>query len=128
MYVADHGQTLYDGACRLAFHGHNTSTNSTCRPLPGIRTSYGARFRTRSRSCARTAKRARRPRTCSIRCSTWADIRYPGDHLDRSFVSTQLASAQALRRQLWLDQLRQRHASRGDCREVIDKGKPLPRK
>ena len=24
MYVADHGQTLYDGSCKLAFHGHNT--------------------------------------------------------------------------------------------------------
>ncbi|MEN9866797.1 MAG: hypothetical protein RL748_2387, partial [Pseudomonadota bacterium] len=24
MYVADHGQTLYDGTCNLAFHGHNT--------------------------------------------------------------------------------------------------------
>ena len=24
MYVSDHGQTLYDGDCQLAFHGHNT--------------------------------------------------------------------------------------------------------
>src|SRR3569832_663277 len=24
MYVSDHGQTLYDGSCTLAFHGHNT--------------------------------------------------------------------------------------------------------
>ena len=24
MYVSDHGQTLYDGSCPLAFHGHNT--------------------------------------------------------------------------------------------------------
>ena len=24
MYVADHGQTLYDNSCNLAFHGHNT--------------------------------------------------------------------------------------------------------
>jgi glucan phosphoethanolaminetransferase (alkaline phosphatase superfamily) len=24
MYISDHGQTLYDGSCGLAFHGHNT--------------------------------------------------------------------------------------------------------
>ncbi|HWJ96431.1 MAG TPA: phosphoethanolamine transferase, partial [Telluria sp.] len=24
LYVADHGQTLYDNSCKIAFHGHNT--------------------------------------------------------------------------------------------------------
>ncbi|WP_346428579.1 sulfatase-like hydrolase/transferase [Janthinobacterium agaricidamnosum] len=47
VYVADHGQTLYDGTCRLAFHGHNTQFEFHVPPSSGIRRNSSSTIRTR---------------------------------------------------------------------------------
>ena len=49
-YVADHGQTLYDGGCRVAFHGHNTQYEFHVPALFWYSDAFADVFPTRSRS------------------------------------------------------------------------------
>ena len=127
MYVADHGQTLYDGACRQVFHGHNTQYEFHVPAFAWYSDAYGARFP------AKVAQlRAHRAAPLSTEnmfhtLVDLGDIRYPGDTLDRS-----IASAQLVRHKRYVDSYGwtdyDNARIRGDCHEVIDKGTPLPRK
>jgi glucan phosphoethanolaminetransferase (alkaline phosphatase superfamily) len=127
MYVADHGQTLFDGACRQVFHGHNNQYEFHVPALAWYSDGYGARF---------PDKVAQLRRHRSARLSTenvfhtlvdLGDIRYPGESLDRSIVSSQLAPHKRYVDSYgWTDYDDAR--MKGDCREVIANGKPLPRR
>jgi len=127
MYVADHGQTLYDKSCDLAFHGHNTQYEFHVPAFVWYSDSYGALF---------PAKVARLKQHRKARLSTenvfhtlvdLGDIRYPGERLEWS-----IASAQWKRHKRYVDSYGwtdyDNARMRGDCREVIDKGTPLPRR
>ncbi len=55
-----------------------------------------------------------------------ADIRYPGEQLEWSFLSDQLKPHKRYVDSYgWSDY--DNSTWKGDCREIIDKGKPLPR-
>jgi glucan phosphoethanolaminetransferase (alkaline phosphatase superfamily) len=127
LYVADHGQTLYDKSCKIAFHGHNTQYEFHIPAFAWYSDSYRERF---------PDKVAQLRRHRSARLSTenmfhtlldMADIRYPGERLERSFVSPRLTPHKRYVDSYgWTDY--DDATMRGDCREVIARGKPLPRK
>jgi glucan phosphoethanolaminetransferase (alkaline phosphatase superfamily) len=127
MYVADHGQTLYDGACRQVFHGHNTQYEFHVPAFAWYSDAYGARF---PGKVAQLRAHRAAPLSTENMFHTLidlGDIRYPGDTLDRS-----IASAQLVRHKRYVDSYGwtdyDNARIRGDCHEVIDKGTPLPRK
>ncbi|GGX54307.1 phosphoethanolamine transferase [Undibacterium squillarum] len=128
MYVADHGQTLYDDSCNLAFHGHNTQYEFHIPAFVWYSDLYAQQF-------PEKIKQLHRHRT--VRLSTenvfhtlldMAEIRYPDENLTRSFVSA------AWRPHIryvdsygWTDY--DNASLRGDCREVIaNRDKPVKKK
>lgn len=126
MYVSDHGQTLYDGSCKLAFHGHNTQYEFHVPALvwysDAWRTAYPAKLR-----------QLRQQRNAPLSTENvfhslldLADIRYPDERLEWSIFSERWQPhTRYVDSYGWTDY---DHATlRGDCREVIDKGTPLAR-
>ena len=127
MYVADHGQTLYDGACRQVFHGHNNQHEFHVPAFAWYSNAYGARFPDKVAQLRR--HRAARLSTENVfhTLVDLGDIRYPGERLGRSIASAQLAPHKRYVDSYgWTDYDDARF--KGDCREVIANGKPLPRK
>jgi glucan phosphoethanolaminetransferase (alkaline phosphatase superfamily) len=126
MYVADHGQTLFDGACRQVFHGHNTQYEFHVPAFAWYSSAYGARFP--DKVVQLRAHRKARLSTENVfhTLVDLGDLRYPGETLDRSIASGQLAPHKRYVDSYgWADYDNARF--KGDCREVIDKGTPLPR-
>ena len=126
MYVADHGQTLYDKTCKQVFHGHNTQFEFHVPAFVWYSDRYQARH---------PGKIAQLQKNRAARLSTenvfhtlldLADIRYPGERSERSFMN---ASFREHKRYVdsygWADY--DNATFKGDCREVIDKGTPLKR-
>lgn len=127
MYVADHGQTLFDGACRQVFHGHNNQHEFHVPAFAWYSDAYGARFPDKVAQLRR--HRAARLSTENVfhTLVDLGDIRYPGESLDRSIASNRLAPHKRYVDSYgWTDYDDAR--MKGDCREVIANGKPLPRK
>ncbi|WP_426106900.1 phosphoethanolamine transferase [Massilia sp. TSP1-1-2] len=126
MYMSDHGQTLYDNKCDLAFHGHNTQFEFHVPAFVWYSDVYLAQ---------RPAKVAQLRKHSQARLSTenvfhtlldLADIRYPDEHLEWSFMSERFKLHPR-----YVDSYGWAHYDnatfKGDCREVIDKGTPLER-
>ena len=127
MYVADHGQTLFDGSCRQVFHGHNNQHEFHVPALAWYSDGYGARFPDKVAQLRR--HRAARLSTENVfhTLVDLGDIRYPGESLERSIASAKLAMHKRYVDSYgWTDYDDAR--MQGDCREVIANGKPLPRK
>ena len=127
MYVADHGQTLFDGACRQVFHGHNNQYEFHVPAFAWYSDAYGARFP--DKVVQLRAHRAAPLSTENVfhTLVDLGDIRYPGETLERSIASARLARHKRYVDSYgWTDYDNAR--IKGDCREVIDKGTPLPRK
>jgi len=126
MYVADHGQTLYDKSCNLAFHGHNTEFEFH---VPGL-VWYSEQYRAQRPDKVEQLMRHRDARLATENVFhtllDLADIRYPGERLEWSFMS---ASFRRHKRYVdsygWANYDNAR--VKGDCREIIDKAKPLER-
>ena len=124
MYVSDHGQTLYDGSCKLAFHGHNTQYEFHVPALVW----YSDLYR-----LAHPRKVARLIKNKDAKLATenvfhalldMADIRYQTEQLEWSFLSQQFRlHKRYVDSYGWTDY--DNATIRGDCREVIDKGTPL---
>lgn len=126
MYVADHGQTLYDGACRQVFHGHNNQHEFHVPAFAWYSDAYGERFPEKIAQLRR--HRAARLSTENVfhTLVDLGDIRYPDERLERSIASTRLAPHKRYVDSYgWTDYDDAR--MQGDCREVIANGKPLPR-
>ena len=124
MYVADHGQTLYDGSCRLAFHGHNTQYEFHVPALVW----YSEAYRTTYPGKVDRLLHNRRARLSTENVFhsllDMADVRYPSEQLDYSFLSGALKTHKRYVDSYgWTDY--DNATLRSDCREVIDKGKPL---
>lgn len=127
MYVADHGQTLYDGACRQVFHGHNNQHEFHVPAFAWYSDTYAVRFP--DKVAQLRAHRAARLSTENVfhTLVDLGDIRYPDERLERSIASGRLAPHKRYVDSYgWADYDNARF--RGDCREVIDKGTPLPRR
>ncbi|UGQ46702.1 phosphoethanolamine transferase [Massilia endophytica] len=126
LYVADHGQTLYDGSCRLAFHGHNTQFEFHVPAFVWYSGQYLERYPDKVEQLARHRKTPLATENMFHTLLDMADIRYPDDRLEWSFLS-----AQFKRHKRYVDSYGwsnyDNSTFRGDCREVIDKDKPLPR-
>lgn len=126
MYVADHGQTLYDGSCKLAFHGHNTQYEFHVPALIWYSDLYRI---THPRKVSRLLKhRQARLATENVfhTLVDMADIRYETEQLDWSVLSSKFRPHKRYVDSYgWTDY--DNAAFKGDCREVIDKGTPLPR-
>lgn len=127
MYVADHGQTLYDGACRQVFHGHNNQHEFHVPAFAWYSDRYRERFP--DKVAQLRAHRAARLSTENIfhTLVDLGDIRYPDERLERSIASDKLTRHKRYVDSYgWADYDNAR--MKGDCREVIDKGTPLPRR
>lgn len=124
MYISDHGQTLYDGTCNLAFHGHNTQYEFHVPAFVWYSDLYKSTY---------PAKVDRLLRNKNARLATenvfhslldMADIRYPSESLEWSFFSKKFKQHKRYVDSYgWSDY--DNSTFKGDCREVIDKGKPM---
>ncbi|MGH8809532.1 MAG: phosphoethanolamine transferase, partial [Noviherbaspirillum sp.] len=123
-YVSDHGQTLYDGTCKLAFHGHNTQYEFH---VPA-RVWYSDQYRATHPAKVHQLLKNRQARLATENVFhsllDMADIRYSAEQLEWSFVNRKFRQHKRYVDSYgWADY---DHASlRGDCREVIDRGTPL---
>jgi glucan phosphoethanolaminetransferase (alkaline phosphatase superfamily) len=126
LYVADHGQTLYDNACRLAFHGHNTQYEFHVPAFAWYSDAYAERFPDKVTQLRRHRKAKLATENMFHTLLDLGDVRYPDERLDWSFVN---AAFKQHKRYVdsygWTDY--DNATIKGDCHEVIAKGKPLPR-
>ncbi|GGD01687.1 phosphoethanolamine transferase [Undibacterium terreum] len=124
MYVSDHGQTLYDGSCNLAFHGHNTQHEFHIPAFVWYSDIYKDNYP--GKVAQLYAHRKSRLSTENIFHSLLdlADIHYPDEKLQWSFVSDQFKPhTRYVDSYGWSNY--DNATFKGDCREVIDKKKPL---
>lgn len=126
LYVADHGQTLYDNSCRLAFHGHNTQYEFHVPAFAWYSDEYAERYPDKVAQLRRHRKARLATENMFHTLLDMGDIRYPDEHLDWSFVNAQFKQHKRYVDSYgWTDY--DNATIRGDCHEVIAKGKPLPR-
>ena len=124
MYMADHGQTLYDKSCNVAFHGHNTQFEFHVPAFVWYSDVYAARH-------PHKVAQMRQRRTARLSTENvfhtlldLGDIRYPGEKLEWSFMHPQFREHKRYVDSYgWTDY--DNATVRGDCREIIDKGTPL---
>jgi glucan phosphoethanolaminetransferase (alkaline phosphatase superfamily) len=122
MYVADHGQTLYDGACRLAFHGHNTQYEFHVPAFMWYSDDYKVRYPEKIEQLKRHRKTRLATENFFHTMLDMADIRYPGDRLEWSFLSPRFKlHKRYVDSYGWANY--DNASFKGDCREVIDKSK-----
>ena len=127
MYVADHGQTLYDKSCDLAFHGHNTQYEFHVPAFVWYSDVYAALYPAKVAQLKGHRKARLSTENVFHTLVDLGDIRYPGERLEWSIASPQWKRHKRYVDSYgWTDYDNAR--MRGDCREVIDKGTPLPRK
>jgi len=124
LFVADHGQTLYDNTCNLAFHGHNTQYEFHVPAMVWYSDEYKERYPDKVRQLLRHRKARLATENMFHTLLDLGDIQYDDEKLDWSFVSPKFKQHKR-----YVDSYgwsNYDHASfKGDCREVIDKGKPL---
>jgi glucan phosphoethanolaminetransferase (alkaline phosphatase superfamily) len=126
LYVADHGQTLYDNSCRLAFHGHNTQYEFHVPAFVWYSDQYQQRFPGKVEQLQRHRKARLATGNVFHTLLDLGDIRYPGDRLEWSFVNARFRQHKRYVDSYgWTDY--DNAVMKGDCREVIARGKPLPR-
>ena len=126
LYVSDHGQTLYDKSCRIAFHGHNTQYEFHVPALVWYSDAYEAHYPDK---VAQLKRHRQAPLTTENVFHTLldlADIRYGDERLEWSFVNRAFKPHKRYVDSYgWTNY--DNATLKGDCREVIDKGTPLVR-
>jgi glucan phosphoethanolaminetransferase (alkaline phosphatase superfamily) len=124
MYVADHGQTLYDNSCSLAFHGHNTQFEFHVPAFVWYSDRYAARHPAKVAQLKQHSKARLATENVFHTLLDLGDIRYDGERLEWSFMN-----AQFKQHKRYVDSYGWTNYDnatlKGDCREIIDKGKPL---
>lgn len=124
VYVADHGQTLYDGSCTLAFHGHNTQFEFHVPAMVWYSDTYKAQYPEKVRQLLRHRKARLATENMFHTLLDLGDIQYDDEKLEWSFLNKRFKQHKR-----YVDSYgwsNYDNASfKGDCREVIDKGKPL---
>jgi glucan phosphoethanolaminetransferase (alkaline phosphatase superfamily) len=124
MYVSDHGQTLYDGNCTLAFHGHNTQYEFHVPALVWYSDLYQSIFPDKINRLLRHKRAKLATENIFHSLLDMADIRYGTEQLERSFLSKKFRPHKRYVDSYgWTDY--DNATFKGDCREVIDNGKPL---
>jgi len=126
LYVADHGQTLYDNSCRLAFHGHNTQYEFHVPAFAWYSDAYGERHPDKVEQLRRHRKAKLATENVFHTLLDLAGVRYPGERLDWSFVNPAFRQHKRYVDSYgWTDY--DNATIKGACHEVIARGKPLPR-
>ncbi|MYM36976.1 sulfatase-like hydrolase/transferase [Duganella sp. FT94W] len=124
VYVADHGQTLYDGSCNLAFHGHNTQYEFHVPAVVWYSDEFQAHYPEKVRQLLRHRKARLATENIFHTLLDLGDIRYPDEKLEWSFVSSRFKQHKR-----YVDSYGWSNYDnatfKGDCREVMDKGRPL---
>jgi glucan phosphoethanolaminetransferase (alkaline phosphatase superfamily) len=124
MYVADHGQSLYDGTCKLAFHGHNTQHDFHVPALVWYSDSYKSLHPEKVDQLVRNKDARLATENVFHALLDMADIQYPGEQLEWSFFNTKFKTHKRYVDSYgWSDY--DNAVFKGDCREVIDKGQPV---
>lgn len=124
MYVSDHGQTLYDGNCSYAFHGHNTQFEFHVPALVWYSDLYRITHPAKVNQLLRNKRAKLATENVFHSLVDMADIRYTGEQLERSFVSKNFRQHKRYVDSYgWTDY--DNATFKGDCREVIDRGTPL---
>jgi glucan phosphoethanolaminetransferase (alkaline phosphatase superfamily) len=126
LYVADHGQTLYDNSCRLAFHGHNTQYEFHVPAFAWYSDAYAERHPGKVEQLRRHRKARLATENVFHTLLDLADVHYPGERLAWSFVNPRFKQHKRYVDSYgWTDY--DNATIKGECHEVIAKGKPLPR-
>ena len=126
MYVSDHGQTLYDGSCKLAFHGHNTQFEFHIPALVWYSDLYKSNYPAKVERLLRNKRAKLATENIFHSLLDMADIRYETEQLEWSFLSKKFKKHKRYVDSYgWSDY--DNSTFKGDCREVIDKGRPLVR-
>lgn len=124
IYVADHGQTLYDGNCKLAFHGHNTQFEFHVPALVWYSDLYRIAHPGKVNELLRNRRAKLSTENIFHSLVDMADIRYQSEQLEWSFVSREFRQHKRYVDSYgWTDY--DNASFKGDCREVIDHGTPL---
>ncbi|HYC42681.1 MAG TPA: phosphoethanolamine transferase [Noviherbaspirillum sp.] len=124
VYVSDHGQTLYDGSCDLAFHGHNTQYEFHVPAFVWVSDQYKELYPHKMERLRKNRKAKLTTENMFHSLLDMADIRYPTEQLERSFFHKKFRSHKRYVDSYgWTDY--DNATFKGDCREVIAKGKPL---
>jgi len=125
MYVADHGQTLYDGSCKLAFHGHNTQYEFHVPAFMWYSDDYLVRYPEKVAELKRHRKAKLATENFFHTLLDMADIRYPNDRLEWSFLSPEFKlHKRYVDSYGWSNY--DNSTFKGDCREVMDRSKARP--
>lgn len=123
-YISDHGQTLYDGSCNLAFHGHNTQYEFHVAALMWYSDRYAQHYPEKIDALKRHKDQALSTENVFHSMLDMVDIRYPDQHLERSFLSSQWRYfTRYVDSYGWSNY--DDATFKGDCREVMDRGSPL---
>ncbi|MFZ6801604.1 phosphoethanolamine transferase [Undibacterium sp. Di24W] len=123
-YVSDHGQTLYDGSCNLAFHGHNTQFEFHIPAFVWYSDQYAKQHPEKIRTLKANQHAKLSTENVFHSLLDMVDIRYPDEKLDRSVFSphwkyyTRYVDSYG-----WSNY--DDATLKGDCREVIDNKTPL---
>ena len=126
MYVADHGQTLYDGTCQFAFHGHNTQFEFHIPAIVWYSDQYLATYPDKVAQLLRNRHAKLSTENIFDSLLDMADIHTPSERLDYSFFSRNWRPHKRYVDSYgWTDYDNAR--VQGACHEIIDKGKPLAR-
>jgi glucan phosphoethanolaminetransferase (alkaline phosphatase superfamily) len=126
VYVADHGQTLYDNSCKIAFHGHNTQFEFHVPAFVWYSDAYQERYPDKIAELLRHRSARLATENMFHTLLDLGDIRYANDRLEWSFVNSQFKPHKRYVDSYgWTDY--DNAVIKGDCHEVVAKGKPLRR-
>ncbi|WP_460824864.1 phosphoethanolamine transferase, partial [Massilia solisilvae] len=126
VYVADHGQTLYDGSCKVAFHGHNHQYEFHVPAFVWYSDSYRERFPDKIGQLLRHRSAHLATENMFHTLLDLGDIRYPNDRLEWSFVNSRFRlHKRYVDSYGWTDY--DNAVIKGDCHEVVARTKPARR-
>jgi glucan phosphoethanolaminetransferase (alkaline phosphatase superfamily) len=126
LYVADHGQTLYDNSCRLVFHGHNTQYEFHIPAFAWYSDAYQERYPDKVAQLLQHRKAKLATENMFHTLLDMGDVRYPDERLEWSFVNPGFKQHKRYVDSYgWTDY--DNATIKGECHEVIAKGRPKPR-
>lgn len=124
LYFSDHGQTLYDGTCNLAFHGHNTQYEFHIPAFMWYSDQYAEAYPEKIVQLKKHKNARLSTENVFHTLLDVANIRYPDEKLEWSFLSPDLK-----RHTRYVDSYGWTNYDnatiKGACHEVIDKKTPL---
>ncbi|MBR7801692.1 phosphoethanolamine transferase [Undibacterium fentianense] len=124
-YISDHGQTLYDGSCNLAFHGHNTQFEFHVPSFVWFSSSFAKRFPEKIDQLKAHQNAQLSTENFFHSVLDLAAIHYPDEKLERSIFHPSWRFHTRYVDSYGWSNYDDSHL-KGDCREVIDNKTPLP--